>query len=215
MTKIACIADTHGLHGGLEVPECDILICAGDITAGNSSKIFYVEDFAYWFSSQPAKHHVTIAGNHDWAFVEHNKEARAALENVGIVYLQDQKVELEGLLIYGSPWQPWFHDWAFNLQRGHELRNKWALIPDNVNILVTHGPPFGILDVTNRMQGVGCEDLARRIKRLGYLQAHIFGHIHEGYGRYSLEDEGQVVYVNASTCDDYYSPCNPPIVIEV
>lgn len=212
MIRVGCIADTHGLHKDVVVPECDILICAGDITPGDCSKISEVEDFAEWFANQQAQHHICIAGNHDWAFVERNSEARAALEHKGIHYLQEESTNILGLNIFGSPWSPWFYDWAFNADRGAHIASKWAKIPGDTEILITHGPIYGVLDVTNRMQAVGCEDLAHRIVQLPRIKAHICGHIHEGYGQLIVNG---VQCVNASICNDYYDPCNSPIVIEV
>jgi Icc-related predicted phosphoesterase len=102
-------------------------------------------------------------------------------------------------------------DWAFNLQRGPALREKWALIPEGTDVLITHGPPFGILDWTARGERVGCEDLLEAVRRVK-PRLHVFGHIHEGYGEH--EQDG-TRFVNASICTEAYQPTNAPIVVDV
>jgi hypothetical protein len=135
-----------------------------------------------------------------------------------IIYLQDSSAVIDGLKIYGSPWQPRFFDWAFNLDRGAEMAEKWRMIPTDIDILITHGPPNGILDAVPRVWGTeftGCEELRKRvatIASIGQLKLHVFGHIHCGYG--NVEKFG-VQFVNASTCDEDYDPTQPPIVIEI
>ena len=125
-------------------------------------------------------------------------------------YLQDRGVLIDGVRVWGSPWQPRFFDWAFNLDRGPLLAEKWALIPGDTDILVTHGPPFGTLDLTPRGDRVGCEALAARLNDLR-VRLHVFGHIHHGYG---VVERGQRISVNASICDERYLPVNAPIVVD-
>jgi len=92
-------------------------------------------------------------------------------------------VIIEGVKFYGSPWQPRFFDWAFNLDRGEEIKKKWDLIPMDTDVLITHGPPYGILDLTHEGEKVGCEELMKAVLRV-QPKIHIFGHIHEAYGEY-------------------------------
>ncbi|HLA95024.1 MAG TPA: metallophosphoesterase family protein, partial [Pyrinomonadaceae bacterium] len=202
-------------HEQIAVPDGDILIHSGDATkVGNVEQI---AAFNKWFSALPHKHKIFVAGNHDWLF-EKNKSIARSLLDADIIYLQDSSVEIEGLKIYGSPWQPRFFDWAFNLNRGPEMAEKWKLIPDDIDILITHGPPNGILDEVPRSFGIeysGCEELRKRVARiasLGRLKLHIFGHIHCGYGTH---DEFGVKFVNASNCDEQYNPTQPPIIVDV
>jgi Icc-related predicted phosphoesterase len=171
-----------------------------------------VEDLNEWLGALPHRHKIVIAGNHDWAFQETPVLAREALTSA--VYLEDSGIEIEGARFWGSPWTPTFMAWAFMLERGKPLYDKWALIPDNTDVLITHGPPKTIGDEASMMfkcQNVGCVDLLHRIERL-QLKAHIFGHIHEGYGEYTL---GCTRLVNASTCTPRYVPTNPPIVLDI
>jgi Icc-related predicted phosphoesterase len=214
--RIVCISDTHNCNEQIDVPDGDLLIHSGDATINGTEQ--EVASFIDWFSGLPHMNKIFVAGNHDWLFELDNRAARILLSDNGISYLQDSSTEIVGLKIYGSPWQPRFFDWAFNLNRGYELAEKWRLIPDDVEILITHGPPYGILDEVPREWGVentGCEELRKRVDEIaafGRLRLHIFGHIHCGYGTTELNG---VRFVNASTCDENYDPVQPPIVLEL
>lgn len=214
--KIVSLSDTHNCNEQIYVPDGDILIHSGDATIRGTQ--FEIEDFLGWFSSLPHKYKVFVAGNHDWLYETNNRFARVLTANFNINYLQDSSIEIEGLKIYGSPWQPRFYDWAFNLNRGFELAEKWKLIPDDTDILITHGPPNGILDEVPRgedwIENTGCEEMIKKVVELSKinLKLHIFGHIHCGYGQ--TEKYG-VKFINASNCDESYAPVNPPIVFEI
>jgi predicted phosphohydrolase len=203
--RVVCVSDTH--LRPFEVPDGDVLVHAGDMTMGGS--LAEVQDFARVFEVLPHPHKVLIAGNHDFAFMRRPEEARALLGST--VYLQDDGAEVAGLRVWGSPWQPRFGDWAFNLDRGAPLREKWDRIPERLDILVTHGPPEGIGDRTAFGQSVGCADLRDAVLRTR-PRFHVFGHIHEGYG---VLRKGETTYVNASVCTLQYRPTNAPIVLEV
>lgn len=205
IVRIVAIGDTHGLHEGLQVPEGEILVHAGDLTG--YGELGQLRAFNAFLGGLPHPHKVVIAGNHDFCFERQPREARALLTDC--IYLQDQAVTLMGLRFYGSPWQPWFYDWAFNLPRGPELRAKWDLIPAATDVLITHGPPWGHGDRTDRGERVGCQGLLEAVRRVRPA-LHLFGHIHEAYG---LTREGRTVCVNASTCDARYRPVNPPVVL--
>jgi Icc-related predicted phosphoesterase len=213
--RIVCISDTHNCNGQIDVPDGDLLIHSGDATI--TGTVEEIKLFNVWFASLPHKHKIFVAGNHDWLFERNNDLARTLLDTK-IVYLQDSECEIDGLKIYGSPWQPRFYDWAFNLMRGPELAEKWKLIPNDHDILITHGPPNGILDEVLREWGIdytGCEELRKRIEEIaefGRLKLHVFGHIHCGYG---TREEFGVTFINASNCDEQYHPTQPPIVIDI
>ncbi len=217
--RIVCLSDTHNRHAELLVPEGDVLVHAGDATLRGTRE--ELQAFAGWLGSLPHRHKVLIAGNHDFLFEREPEAARALVG--GAIYLEDSGVEIEGLSFWGSPWQPWYFDWAFNLARGAPLREKWSRIPPGTDVLVTHGPPHGIGDRVNgpvpRMLGalisggrhVGCEELRAAVLRLR-PRLHVFGHIHEGYGTQSLEGTR---FVNASSCDRSYRAIHPPIVVDL
>ena len=207
MPRIVCISDTHTRHEELEMPPGDILVHAGDLTDLGAETD--VVDFDRWLGTLPYPHKIVIAGNHDFIFERDPVRARRLITNA--VYLQDSEVEVEGLRFWGSPWQPWFYDWAFNLERGEPLAAKWRLIPERTDVLITHGPPAGIGDATHRDEHVGCADLLAAVRRIG-PRLHVFGHIHEGYGRWSGVP---TTFVNASCCDLAYRAANPPIVVEL
>lgn len=127
-------------------------------------------------------------------------------------YLEDEAIILYGLKIYGSPWQPEFGDWAFNLPRGQSCLDKWNRIPQDTDILLTHSPPLGFGDLCSTGVRAGCVELLSTVQKRVLPKYHVYGHIHEGYG---VRSDGKVVYVNASTCDINYMPRNAPVVFDV
>jgi Icc-related predicted phosphoesterase len=135
--------------------------------------------------------------------------ARSIITNA--IYLEDEAVVIEGLKFYGSPWQPWYHDWAFNLERGSVIKEKWDMIPADTDVLITHGPPHGILDLTYERILAGCEELALAVDRIK-PRLHVFGHIHEAFG--SLHKNG-VHYVNACSVNLRYKVANQPVIVEL
>ncbi|MDP9025138.1 MAG: metallophosphatase domain-containing protein [Candidatus Eremiobacteraeota bacterium] len=206
--RVVAISDTHSRVPSGGVPDGDVLVHAGDLTErGTLDEIAAAGD---WLRSLPHARKVVIAGNHDFGFEQTPEAARAALGG-GFDYLEDSGVVIDSVVFWGAPWQPWFFDWAFNLPRGAKLAEKWALIPDDTWVLVTHGPPYGILDRTAEGEFAGCRDLAERV-RLVRPAVHVFGHIHEGAG--TIRD-GDTLFVNASICDLQYAPVNPARVIDV
>jgi Icc-related predicted phosphoesterase len=224
--KIVCIADTHTLHKQVKVPDGDVLIVAGDFTGlGHSNEI---KSFRKWVTELPHPVKVIIAGNHDLSFEKDPERARkflmsgernatcvrSSIAQTGKItaYLEDGLLTVDGLTIYGTPWQPRFYDWAFNLDRGSlALQQKWQQIPTGVDILVTHGPPFGILDPDRCGAHAGCELLTEELKRIK-PKLHVFGHLHSGYG---VVQKGETVYVNAAMCDERYEIHREPVVVDL
>ncbi len=199
------ISDTHGQHHNLNLPPTDILIHAGDISKrGGLNEVL---DFLDWFVQQEATHKIFIAGNHDFFFERASEAEVKAILPGSITYLHNSGVEINGLKIWGSPITPWFYDWAFNRQRGVDINKYWQRIPDDIDMLITHGPPFGIMDRTHRNEEVGCEDLLRKVQEI-QPKLHVFGHIHEGYGVKQLDG---TTYINASVLDVKYNQVNQPI----
>ncbi|GGR29313.1 metallophosphatase domain-containing protein [Deinococcus ruber] len=205
--NIVCISDTHKQHARLRVPAGDVLVHAGDVSLrGTAAEI---QDFLTWFAAQPHRHKVFIAGNHDFLFEQHPAQARAMIPE-GVHYLEDSGVTLGGVRFWGSPVTPWFYDWAFN-RREDEIRPHWALIPPNTDVLITHGPPLGVLDaVRPDHHQVGCPQLAQVLATRVAARLHVFGHIHESYGQ---RTQGALTSVNASVLDHRYKLLNPPVMI--
>lgn len=206
--KLVIISDTHNKHEYLFVPPGDILIHAGDFSNWGDTES--VERFNFWLGTLPHPHKIVIAGNHDFCFEREPEKAQALLTNG--TYLQDESILIEGIRFCGSPWQPWFHNWAFNLQRGEEIRAKWDLIPEDTDVLITHGPPYGFGDQTHRGERVGCEDLLEVVRRIG-PRYHIFGHIHEAYGTWT---EGNTTFINGSSISSGFggTDIRKPVVVE-
>ena len=213
------ISDTHTHHESIQqqlielYSSCEeaILIHTGDISY--RGMIGEVKNFLEWFSGLPFKHKIMIAGNHDFAFEDQSSLMRTILreEYSGITYLEDSGVEIDGFKIWGSPVTPTFHNWAFN--RDHkDIKKHWDAIPDDVDILLTHGPPYGILDQTDVGLNVGCPLLKKRIDDLPNLKIHAFGHIHESNGTNLIDEK---IYVNSSIVDLDYEVKNPPYLIKL
>lgn len=209
--RLVCISDTHNAHKGLHIPDGDVLIHAGDATGQGLT--LEVERFLGWFGSQPHPHKIFIAGNHDWLFQRSPERAAQLLaQHQGVTYLQDSGVSIEGVLFWGSPWQPWFCDWAFNLPRnGAELRAAWDKIPTGTEVLITHGPPHGVLDQVKGGTHLGCEVLRDRIAVVR-PRVHAFGHIHDSFG---IAQSRSTTYLNGCSCDEDYRPTHRPIVVDL
>jgi predicted phosphodiesterase len=205
--KIVAISDTHGKQGDISLPEGDVLVHAGDFSCFGSTGEW--EGFFTWLHGLPFMHKILIAGNHDELFEDNPEAARRLLRTYGpsVTYLQDSGVEIDGVKFYGSPWTPRYNDWGFNLDRGEPLAEKWAMIPEDTNVLITHGPPFGVLDQIPSGLRIGCEALDERVRELNNLKAHIFGHIHGRNGAIMRSDR-TCLSVNAAICDEAYRPYN-------
>ena len=209
--KIVCMSDIHGQYPKFKfkIPDGDVFIFTGDISH-NSLEDLNIKMFNKFLNTLPHKHKIIICGNHDFIFEKY--DGNELLIGEGIHYLQDSEIVIDGVKFYGSPWQPWFYGWAFNLMRGKALEEIWAKIPKDVNVLLTHGAPKGILDMTEQGDATGCVDLRARLQDLHDLKLHCFGHIHCAYGVDVIEG---VTFVNASTCNEQYEPTNSPIVVEI
>jgi len=210
--RIVCLSDTHTQHSAVEVPDGDILIHAGDFTY--TGKEGESQAFASWLRKLPHKHKVVIAGNHELGW-----GSKPMWEKRGLLhpahYLEGRTVELMGLKIWGGPWTPWFYDWEFNVPRD-QIGRFWEKIPDDTDVLATHGPPRGIMDESKRDERVGDDALLEAVYRVK-PRLHCYGHIHEGYGRVDMDRAGgwPITFVNAATCDARYKPVNPPIVVDL
>jgi len=225
--RFVLISDTHNRTDELHLPEGDILLHAGDFTMfGFPSEVDQFNEFL-GREKHKFKHVIVICGNHeltfdpngcDAAFVHLDEETRKVDHRflkeklTNYTYIEDASINVMGFNIYGSPWQPEFGKWAYNLQRGQPCLDKWNLIPDNTNILITHGPPLGYGDLCSSRMRAGCTELLYTIQQRVKPMMHVFGHIHEAFG---LWTDDVTTYVNASTCTLRYKATNPPIVIDL
>ncbi len=194
-------------HGKIAVPDGDVLIHAGDF--GLRGSLQEVRDFNRWLQKLPHTHKLVIAGNHDGALQTDAPLARLELD--ACTYLQDSAHSIDGVTFWGTPWTPTFYDWWF---MGDEpfLARKFTGIAPDVDVLISHGPPHGILDVTDEQVHAGSVSLRDWLDGRPRPRVMIFGHIHEGYG--ILERDGRV-YVNAAICNERYQPINKPVVLDL
>jgi Icc-related predicted phosphoesterase len=220
--KIVCLSDSHCRLRKISVPDGDLLLHAGDLTFKGDHQEIHQELRELGRIAKNFKYGcVFVAGNHDWLAERDPGLMRQMAIDEGLIYLDHSSIQIEGLNIFGSAYTPEFCNWAFNVPRGQSLAKKWARIPDDTNILITHGPAMGILDVVERfdpkvcnyyLEHVGCADLNSRIQDLKELQLHIFGHLHLGYGQQKI---GNTMFVNASVCTEQYKPTNPIFTIDI
>ena len=240
--KIAFISDLHckqkewkkRLDPSIrdEFDSCDVIVFAGDCTRIGRLETEAIP-FLNWLNRQKAPHKIMVAGNHDFCFdtnfktytslgdLRHaDKETHNTDEDISslisyfptITYLNDSGVEIDGIKYWGSPISSWFHDWAFN--RKDDIIEHWDMIPNDTDVLITHGNPKGILDEAQNgyhIESVGCHELLVSCYRVK-PKIHVFGHIHEAYGTKLIDD---MTFINASSLNASYDPVNPPIIVEV
>lgn len=196
--KVAAISDTHQHHGAINLPPADVLVCAGDVCLEGT--MFEFDGFAEWWNSLEYRYKVLVPGNHDWCFQKKEGTCRAWLPDT--IVLIDQLAEIEGRIIWGSPYTPWFYNWAYNVPRGM-LHEHWDKIPINLDLLITHGPPHGVLDQARPMlsENLGDNELRHAVEQKKPAR-HVFGHIHGSGGR--LVKVGDTAFHNISVVNEQY-----------
>lgn len=234
--RLVFISDTHLIDAirntPLHVPDGDVLVHCGDATMRGGRN--EMDAFAERFMDYPHKHKVFVPGNHDWDCQRVYEEMPHAILRLEWAHvLIDRAVIIDGVKIWGSPWQPEFCNWAFNLPRGPALRAKWDLIPTDTDVLVTHGPPMGVQDrvwcyrptkldvATGKIvkpgrrtrEHVGCADLLEAVKRVN-PKLHAFGHIHSDYGVRSMTGL-RTTFINCALADERYQLSNKPVVFDL
>lgn len=218
MLKFVCISDTHSLHSKVALPDGDVLIHSGDFTGSLANQERDLVKVNAWLGTLPHRVKILVPGNHDKLLQTDPGHARALLSNATV--LIDEEVTVDGIRIYGSPWTPTFLNWYFMQSRGAAIAKKWARIPAGIDVLVTHGPPYGILDTVERYSPgagewvedhVGCEELLKRVAAVE-PKVHVFGHMHGSYGEMPV---GKTYFINAAVCDEAYQPVNKPKVFEI
>lgn len=210
--KILFISDTHNKHHSFnfsdeKYSEVETIVHSGDF----SHNIQQFDDFMIWYSELPFKNKIIIPGNHEELVQEDEEMFYRTCKELNIIGLIDKEVVIDGIKFYGSSWTPMFYDWAY-MKEDYLLDQYWDKIPNNTNVLITHGPSYGILDTVcgyYGMKSVGSKTLADTIDRLKELKIHTFGHIHEGRGKYK---ENKILRINASSVDRNYEICEPYII---
>jgi len=215
--KIVVISDTHNRHRQLIIPEGDVLIHAGDISNWGVSK--HIIDFNAWLATLPHQYKLVISGNHDTCLQGKRTPssitwARKLLSNAN--YLQDEEITIDGIKFYGTPWTPWYGDWAFTLKKESDRSLKWNKIPKNTDVLITHGPPYSFRDncsppENSKERHVGCNALRKTIERIK-PRLNVFGHVHIGYG---ISHNKHTKFINASVCSHEFDTVKKPFIIEI
>ena len=202
--RLVVISDTHGLHNSIDsLPDGDVLVHSGDFM-NSGYDVHDILSFNCWLGDQPFKYRLVCAGNHDRYFETAPQQARALLTNA--MYLENTDLTLDSVTFWGSPYTPEFLNWAFMYPRGSSARRYWDLIPEKLDVLITHGPPFGILDQTAPGEAhLGCEELLDAVTRKK-PRVHVFGHIHGGAGTFENE---ATRFVNVAYVNERYKPLDP------
>lgn len=247
--NIVHISDSHGARGHAKVivPSCDVLAHSGDI--GGRTNLLELTEFLIWFEKQPARKKIWIAGNHDvildsnyihrkkreldsvagMLLEQAHRDALSLLKNYDVTYLNNSGCTFEGVKFWGSPYSPSFHreHWAFNADRGEEIKKIWAKIPSDVEVLITHTPCKNILDKVEEKYrqhagedlNVGCQDLLDVIKkRLTKLKLHCSGHIHDNVGvlLQRVSNNRRVLFSNGAVLtNDYTQLVTDPLIITI
>jgi Icc-related predicted phosphoesterase len=220
--RFVCMSDSHNEAMNIYIPDGDVFLHAGDFTRkGTLGEVLAFESF---LRNLPHKHKVVIAGNHEYSFdfeaFDRKARIRSELRSINpakikgalrsCVYLEDTPIQVCGYKIWGSPWTSQHNPGAFTVKDKAILKSKWDMIPDNIDILITHSPPFGICD-SNTVKHFGSVDLREKVERIKPI-VHMFGHIHEGYGYYF--DRG-TTYLNCAMVNKRYAPVHTPWVFDL
>lgn len=200
--RLVCVSDIHYNHKKLQLPEGDVLIVCGDsLLYGTKEE---KDIFEAWIETQQFDLKLVIAGNHD--FIYENQQEQQLND---CVFLNESEIVYDGVKFYGSPWTPKFGSFVFMKER-HKLYEIWDKTPNDIDVLITHGPPFGILDWVGSGGHVGDEALLERVLEVR-PKLHVFGHIHPSYG---IVEKQQTVFMNVAVSNDALELVNPPKVVD-
>jgi Icc-related predicted phosphoesterase len=211
MINITCISDTHTKHRELKIEPCDILLYAGDAMSCGYKRE-ELTDFLSWFEAQPARYKVMIAGNHDRYVENFPQDFKEMMHSFDVIYLEDSYINIEGFKVYGTPHSKIFYNWAFN-RNEDQLEDLFDKIPVDTDILLSHAPPYGMLDELERGERVGEVTLKNKMKELTNLKLHVYGHIHTSFGL--RKPTNKHISVNAAQVDETYELTNFPIVVNI
>jgi Icc-related predicted phosphoesterase len=208
--RLVITSDTHGCHNSIPVlPDGDFFVHAGDFM---NSGVYPQEivSFNMWLGEQRIKYRVVCCGNHDRLFQNSPESARHFLTNA--TYLENSGVTIDGVSFWGSPYTPEFMNWAFMYRRRPEANQYWDQMPEGLDVLITHGPPCGILDqATPDGEHLGCVELLKAVQAKK-PKVHIFDYIHGGAGMF---ENGDTRFINAAYLSEQYQPTAPAGIIRV
>lgn len=204
--KIVCISDTHNKHELLSIPDGDVLIHAGDFTEGGTKR--EIENFFSWFAKQPHPHKICIAGNHEFYLEKLSPNQLQKQIPNGVNYLYQSEIIINNIKFWGSPFTPINSRWAFS-KTSSQIKKHWEKIPTDTDVLITHTPPYNILDESDAEVALGCKHLKKRVQSI-QPSLHIFGHLHNNYGVVKRED---ITYINATSFNKTSKLINPPLQI--
>ena len=224
--RVTFISDTHCRHRMISLPGGDLLVFSGDFMSDGYNEM-EIQDFIKWLKDLNYTYKVCIAGNHDRYCeacpVEVIKNKFEEYYDDGVRYISDEMIEIYGLKIYGTPYQPYFCNWAFNVSDSNKLYEIYKTIPDNLDILITHCPPYDILDKSHQPrpyygrtgeEPLGSDELKKALSELNVKpRYHVFGHIHGDGGK--IVEENGTKFINASVCDEAYQPVNDIITLDI
>jgi Icc-related predicted phosphoesterase len=207
--QLTVISDTHGRHEALGSLEGDVLIHCGDFCDGFTEEPAEVERVDAWFAEQEFELILCVGGNHDFAVVGRIKKNQPVFRNA--VWLQDAAHSHRGVTFFGSPWVPFLQGWAFYMSE-QGLGEKWAMIPDRTDVLITHTPPYGVLDQSRGgARNLGCPQLLERVEAVA-PRFHLFGHVHASAG---IEERGATTFVNAAVVSSALDAVREPVMIDL
>lgn len=201
---LGAISDTHNHHSNKwEIQPCDVLIHCGDFSfQGNFSEVQqFVKDFKKAKKDSGAKYAIIVPGNHEKGVQANEQFFREYCEQNDIIVLIHEEIVLDGVRFFGTPWQPYFCNWAYNVENEQDLDRYYSEIPDDTQVLITHCPPYKILDYSPMCGNVGSKELQNRVMQLKKLKFHFFGHIHYSQGFQIFHG---IKFVNCAILGDQY-----------
>ncbi len=206
--KLTVISDTHGKHTQLGRLRGDVLIHCGDMFNMFSQSHDDFDRMDAWFGEQDFDLILCVGGNHDFELEKRSTYAHSPFKNA--VYLEGSAFDFDGIRFFGAPWIPELSGQAYYVD-DYALPGKWAEIPSDVDVLITHTPPGGILDVSSRGLELGCPHLLSAIERTKPT-VHCFGHVHASSGTHTNDT---TTFVNAALVNSRYELHHPPYELEL